>query len=76
LVVPSLFQRIIDLPDSPKPRKAKVIGYSIAKWGDYPALIKGYPNQEVYGYAYIVQSEEEATILAGHATRAFEASRC
>ncbi|KAJ5822485.1 hypothetical protein N7447_004825 [Penicillium robsamsonii] len=58
LAVPSLLQQIIYLPDKQKVRKANVIGYTIAEWGDYPAIIEGHPYQEIDGYAYIVQSEE------------------
>ncbi|KAF7177982.1 hypothetical protein CNMCM7691_006622 [Aspergillus felis] len=63
LTVAANLKRIIDLQEEPRLRKAKIIGYTLAKWGDYPALINGEPGQEVSGYAYLVQSEEEAQSL-------------
>lgn len=57
-------------------RKAKFIGYALAKWGDYLALIDGEPGQEILGYAYIVQSEEEAQKLAHYETNAYEETHC
>lgn len=45
LTVPSQLQRIIDLPEEPKLRKAEIFGYTIAKWGDYPALINSRQGQ-------------------------------
>ncbi|KAJ5579894.1 uncharacterized protein N7459_005879 [Penicillium hispanicum] len=57
-------------------RKAKLIGYALAKWGDYPALIDGESGQEVPGYAYIVQNEEEAQKLTYYQTNAYEEAHC
>ncbi|KAJ5528346.1 hypothetical protein N7513_012505 [Penicillium frequentans] len=56
-------------------QKAKVIGYELAKWGDYPTL-DGEPGQEIPGYAYIVQSEEEAQKLAYYVTNAYNPAPC
>lgn len=57
-------------------RKAKLVGHALGKWGDYPALIDGAPGQEVPGYAYIVQSEEEGRKLANYETNAYEEEHC
>lgn len=76
LTVPSQLQRIIDLPEAPKLRKAEVFGYTIAKWGDYPALINGRQGQVVTGYAYLVQSEEEAQKLSYYETTAYTVTDC
>lgn len=76
LTAPATLQRIIDLPEEPKMRKAKLIGYALAKWGDYPALIDGESGQEIPGYAYIVQTEEEAEKLAYYETNAYEEAHC
>ncbi|KAJ5804924.1 hypothetical protein N7474_010811 [Penicillium riverlandense] len=76
LTAPATLQRIIDLPEEPKMRKAKLLGYTLGKWGDYPALIDGKPGQEIPGYAYIVQSEEEAHKLAHYETNAYEEAHC
>ena len=57
-------------------RKAKLIGYALAKWGDYPALIDGESGQEVSGYAYLVQTKEEAEKLAYYETNAYKEAHC
>ncbi|KAJ5555626.1 hypothetical protein N7535_008060 [Penicillium sp. DV-2018c] len=76
LTAPATLKRILDLADEPHMRKAKVIGYAIAKWGDYPTLIDGESGQEILGYAYIVQTEEEAKKLASYETKAYEEAPC
>ncbi|KAE8314589.1 hypothetical protein BDV41DRAFT_533295 [Aspergillus transmontanensis] len=76
LTKPTQLQRIIDLTEEPKLRRAKVIGYNIAKWGDYPALINGEQGQVASGYAYLVRSEEEAGKLAEYETRAYKVAPC
>lgn len=76
MTAPATLQRIIDLPKEPELRKVKLIGYALGKWGDYPALIDGEPGQEVPGYAYIVQSEEEAQKLAHYETNAYKEAHC
>ncbi|KAJ5611751.1 hypothetical protein N7528_008856 [Penicillium herquei] len=76
LTAPETLKRILDLSDELKMRKAKSIGYALAKWGDYPALIDGESGQEVPGYAYIVKSEEEAEKLAYYETNAYEEADC
>jgi gamma-glutamylcyclotransferase (GGCT)/AIG2-like uncharacterized protein YtfP len=76
LTAPATLQRIIDLPEEPVMRKAKLIGYALAKWGDYPALIDGESGQEVHGYAYLVQTKEEAQKLAYYETNAYTEAHC
>ncbi|KAJ5951022.1 uncharacterized protein N7479_009435 [Penicillium vulpinum] len=76
LTAPATLQRIIDLSEEPKMRKAKLIGYALAKWGDYPALIDGKSEQEISGYAYIVQTGEEAQKLACYETNAYKEAHC
>ncbi|PWY71737.1 hypothetical protein BO70DRAFT_122243, partial [Aspergillus heteromorphus CBS 117.55] len=60
----------------PQLRKAEVFGYTIAKWGDYPALINGKQGDVVTGSAYLVRSEEEARKLADYETNAYEVVDC
>ncbi|OQE37697.1 hypothetical protein PENCOP_c009G07011 [Penicillium coprophilum] len=76
LTAPATLQRIIDLPEEPKMRKAKLIGYALAKWGDYPMLINGDHDQEIPGYTYIVQTEEQAQKLAYYETNAYKEAHC
>lgn len=54
LTNPATLQRILDLHDEPKLRKADIIGYALAKWCDYPALIDGQQDQVVSGSVYAV----------------------
>ncbi|KAK2779460.1 hypothetical protein FQN53_001356 [Emmonsiellopsis sp. PD_33] len=52
-------------------RPAKIIGYSLAKWGDYPALIDGEQGEEVRGMAYLVKDEGQAGRLHAYETSAY-----
>ncbi|WEW58585.1 hypothetical protein PRK78_004053 [Emydomyces testavorans] len=76
LTAPANLKRILDLPVEPKLRSAQIIGYTLGKWGDYPALIDGDTGQVVSGYAYLVQSEEQAQKLAYYETNAYEVDSC
>ncbi|KAK2759961.1 hypothetical protein FQN54_002697 [Arachnomyces sp. PD_36] len=69
---PSMLQRILELEEEPQLRAAKITGYTLARWGDYPALIDGRENQEVKGYAYLVQSEEQVERLIDYETRTYK----
>lgn len=72
LTAPKNLQRILGLPEEPQLRKSQIVGYALAKWGDYPALIDDKQDQIVSGYAYLVQSEEEAQKLAYYETNAYK----
>lgn len=72
LTNPRNLQSILDLQEEPQLRKAQIIGYALAKWGDYPALIDGEQGQIVSGYAYLVHSEEEARKLQYYETKAYK----
>ncbi|KAK2735668.1 hypothetical protein FQN55_002030 [Onygenales sp. PD_40] len=52
-------------------RPAKIIGYSLAKRGDYPALIDGEQGEEVRGMAYLVTDERQAGRLQAYETSAY-----
>ncbi|KAK2809007.1 hypothetical protein FQN50_004281 [Emmonsiellopsis sp. PD_5] len=74
LTHPATLQRILDLPHPPSPselRPAKIIGYRLAKWGDYPALIDGEQGEEVRGMAYLVKDEGQAGKLEAYETSAY-----
>ena len=45
---------VLHLPDGQAPylRPAKLVGYHIMLWGQYPALLDGPPGNEVLGVAY------------------------
>ncbi|KAH8434846.1 gamma-glutamylcyclotransferase family protein [Aspergillus melleus] len=76
LTTPSTLQRIIDSPDEPELRKSELVGYALAKWGDYPALIDGEQGQVVSGSAYLVKSQDEADKLAYYETNAYRVAYC
>ncbi|KAJ5158674.1 uncharacterized protein N7500_008325 [Penicillium coprophilum] len=57
---------------TPKTRKAKLVGYALAKWGDYPMLIDGEHDQEIPGCRYIVQTDEETRRLVYDETNAYK----
>ncbi|OGM48826.1 hypothetical protein ABOM_003031 [Aspergillus bombycis] len=76
LTTPAQVKRILDLPEEPQLRKAEVVGYAVAKWGDYPALINGKQGDVVTGSAYLVQSEEEAQKLSYYETNAYKVADC
>lgn len=69
---------ILDLPEEEEPelRPAQIIGYTLGKWGDYPALVDGEQRQVVSGSSYIVQSEDQAQKLAHYETKAYKVIPC
>lgn len=76
LTQPETLGRILDLQQEPKLRKAQIVGYSVAKWGDYPTLLDGPPGNVVTGYAYMVQSEDHEHKLAHYETKAYKVVPC
>ena len=73
---PSLLSEILDLPEKPSLRPAKLIGYSLKLWGQYPALVDGATGEVVEGMAYNVESEQRAERLAEYETRAYRSAPC
>lgn len=69
---------VLHLPDvqPPKLRPAKLVGYHIKLWGQYPALLDGPPGNEVLGVAYEIQSPAEVTQLRAYETRKYEHRPC
>ncbi|KAI0470558.1 hypothetical protein GGR56DRAFT_133916 [Xylariaceae sp. FL0804] len=76
LAQPSTLQRILSLGEPPTIRPAKVVGYALTRWGDYPALVDGETGQEVTGVAYEVGSPEHELRLAQYETNAYEPVPC
>ncbi|OTA95323.1 hypothetical protein M434DRAFT_393898 [Hypoxylon sp. CO27-5] len=76
LTRPEMLKQVLDLDHKPIMRPAKIIGYSLTKWGDYNALIDGEPGQEVTGMAYEVKSPEHEYNLAYYETNAYELAPC
>ena len=56
LTKPDILRHILDLEEEPQFRPAKIVGYELASWGQYPALVDNIDGAEVIGYAYLVQT--------------------
>ncbi|KAI1382675.1 uncharacterized protein F4822DRAFT_440951 [Hypoxylon trugodes] len=76
LTQPATLKRVLDLDYELVMRPAKIIGYSLTKWGDYNALIDGETGEEVVGMAYEVQSPEHEFKLAYYETNAYKLAPC
>ncbi|KAI1455953.1 hypothetical protein F4805DRAFT_434042 [Annulohypoxylon moriforme] len=76
LTQPDVLKRVLDLDHDPPIRPAKIIGYSLTKWGDYKALIDGESGEEVAGVAYEVRSPEHEYKLAYYETNAYKLVPC
>ncbi|KAI9776760.1 MAG: hypothetical protein M1839_009404 [Geoglossum umbratile] len=76
LTQPETLKRILDLKEEPLLRRAQIVGYSLAKWGDYPTLLDGPPDNVVSGHAYMVQSSDDEWKLAYYETLAYKPAPC
>ena len=76
LTQPEILKRILDLKEEPVLRKAQIVGYSLANWGDYLTLLNGPPDNVVSGYAYMVQSYDDEQKLAYYETLAYKTAAC
>lgn len=67
LMDPFTLARVLQLPEPPQMRPARVIGYTTKLWGKYPALVGGKPFQPVDGLAYKIRLREHwDRLLAYH----------
>lgn len=73
---PTLLAEILSLKNIPKLYPAKVIGYSIKLWGQYPALVDGHPGEEVRGMAIRVDEQRHADRLVEYETKAYRSVSC
>ncbi|KAI3337077.1 hypothetical protein HD806DRAFT_26414 [Xylariaceae sp. AK1471] len=76
LTDPAILKHILDLEEEPLLRPAKVIGYEVSSWGQYPALVDGEPGAVVLGSAYKVQTTEHEYKLARYETNAYRLHGC
>lgn len=76
LTKPETLKHVLDIDQEPVLRPAKVVGYGLSAWGQYPALIDGDTGAEVQGYAYEVQSVEHEYKLAYYETNAYKLRPC
>jgi hypothetical protein len=73
---PSILSEILGLPQLPILRPARLIGYSLKMWGQYPALVDGPGGSIVEGATFEVADEASAARLAEYETRAYRPRPC
>jgi gamma-glutamylcyclotransferase (GGCT)/AIG2-like uncharacterized protein YtfP len=76
LMDPSLLSDILGLADKPKLRSAKLVGYSLMLWGQYPALVDDSTEAVVEGMVYDVEHKKHAQRLIEYETQMYRPSLC
>jgi len=76
LTQPEILSSVLDLTEPPELRPARIVGYSLANWGQYRALIDGPQGAVVEGSVYKVRSAEDQYNLAQYETRAYRVAPC
>ncbi|KAK8036770.1 hypothetical protein PG994_015267 [Apiospora phragmitis] len=76
LTKPEILQHVIDADETPAYRPAKIIGYELASWGQYPALIDNLEGNKVAGFAFQVPTREQEEKLARYETDAYRIHCC
>ena len=76
LMDPILLSEILSLSEKPSLRPAKLIGYSLKLWGQYPALVDGPTGAIVEGMCYNIEDTKYAERMAEYETRAYHPSPC
>ena len=68
LMDPLRLQDVLQLPELPVLKPARVKSYKIMLWGQYPALVDGPNNSYVDGIAYFVETEQQQKMLEHYET--------
>lgn len=68
LMDPGTLARVLQLSEPPQMRPARVIGYQVKHWGNYPVLVDGKPFQPVDGLACEIVLPEHWDRLVAFAT--------
>jgi Gamma-glutamyl cyclotransferase, AIG2-like len=76
LTQPEILSSVLDLTEPPEFRPARIVGYSLANWGQYRALVDGPQGAIVEGSAYKVRSAEDEYNLAHYETSAYRVAPC
>ena len=63
LMDPLRLQDVLQLPELPVLKPARVKSYKIMLWGQYPALVGGPNNCYAEGIAYLVETEQQQKML-------------
>lgn len=73
---PATLKRILNLDEAPKLHEAYIVGYTVARKNNLPALIDGPRAEEVKGYAYFVGSEAEGAKLRECHSKQYKVAPC
>ncbi len=73
---PTFLSEALHLPEKPTLRPAKLVGYSLKLWGQYPALVDGPTGATVDGMVLEIESEKHGQRLADYETNAYTAAPC
>ncbi|SMR56275.1 unnamed protein product [Zymoseptoria tritici ST99CH_3D1] len=73
---PGILSEVLRLDDKPALKPARVVGYAVKLWGQYPALVDGSPEEMVEGAVFEVANEAAAARLAQYETKAYRARPC
>ncbi|KAJ5101185.1 hypothetical protein N7456_007237 [Penicillium angulare] len=76
LMDPATLARVLQLPEAPRLRPAKVIGYHTELWGPYPALLDGPPLHSVEGFACEILQKKHSDLLQAYETVAYCLKPC
>lgn len=69
---PEVLKHVLGAKEEPTLKPARILGYSLASWGQYLALVGGNPGDEVKDYAFEVTSVEDERKLEQYETSAYK----
>jgi gamma-glutamylcyclotransferase (GGCT)/AIG2-like uncharacterized protein YtfP len=75
LMDPVQLRKVLQLEDTPVLQPARIIGWKIMLWGQYPALVFK-QNNITHGMAYEVQKESQMEYLKYYETEAYRVQGC
>jgi hypothetical protein len=75
---PGILSEVLSLDHPPKLKSARLVGYGLRLWGQYPALVRSITviDDVVCGCMYEVESEGAAARLAEYETKAYRPLAC
>jgi gamma-glutamylcyclotransferase (GGCT)/AIG2-like uncharacterized protein YtfP len=75
LMDPKTLAKVLCRAETPHMQPAKVIGYTIKMWGQFPALLH-MPNSTVHGMAFEVNNQDEVGRLEAYETDRYRNASC
>ncbi|KJX98216.1 poly(A) polymerase pla1 like protein [Zymoseptoria brevis] len=73
---PGILSEVLGLDSVPVLRPARIVGYELKLWGQYPALVDGPAGAVVQGSLFEVVDEDAAARLANYETKAYRPRPC